>query len=152
MPLCVRFEEAKKQYSQGLTALETAASQVHNAKETLSDEARAMGGALMSVRRSPAAGSTFRGCLARRGYPAEVSAMCSRSAWRMSVFLHKMCMDAKGSPRVPRQVLFSNRSHVKLMLRDFPGSVDDARRAFGLDPMNVKAPARDRENGLRFSS
>ena len=57
----------------------------------------------------------------------------------MSVFLHKMCRDAKGSPRVPRQVLFSNRSHVKLMLRDFPGSVDDARRAFGLDPMNIKA-------------
>ena len=31
-----RFEEAKKQYSQGISALETAATKVHNAKEALS--------------------------------------------------------------------------------------------------------------------
>merc|ERR1719253_1772425 len=36
-------------------------------------------------------------------------------------------------------VLFSNRSHVKLLTKDFVGCVDDARRAFGLDPGNVKA-------------
>jgi chaperonin cofactor prefoldin len=36
-------------------------------------------------------------------------------------------------------MLHGNRSHTRLMLRDFTGAVDDARRAFGLDPMNIKA-------------
>merc|ERR1712096_339731 len=76
------FEAAKEHYSTGIKTLEAAATQVHQAKGALSDDARAMGGALLSV-------------------------------------------------------LFSNRAHVKLMLREFPGSVDAARRAFGLDATNV---------------
>merc|ERR1719321_2165424 len=78
------YLEAKELYTKGIQTLETAATQVHSAKGSLSDEARGKGGKMLSI-------------------------------------------------------LFGNRSHTKLMLRDFPGSVDDARRAFGLDPYNIKA-------------
>jgi chaperonin cofactor prefoldin len=78
------YLEAKEFYSKGIQLLESAATQVHSEKGSLSDEARAKGGQMLSI-------------------------------------------------------LFGNRSHTKLMLRDFPGSVDDARRAFGIDPYNIKA-------------
>jgi len=35
--------------------------------------------------------------------------------------------------------IFSNRAHVRMLLRDFAGCVDDSRRSFSLDPANLKA-------------